>query len=321
MDRINSKKQKGFVLLFAVTLASIILAIALGIANISLKEAKFATSARDSNVAFFSADTGIDCALLYDKSSSRIFFNTPSATTIDCAGGTRTVTGGNGVWTFKVLGLGTSGLGCAIVTVNKSGTYPIVNTLVVSKGYNLGGDGTCASTSSTLIERELDVRYGPPAEMVWFDDALPAGAAPNVTSDSWSWVASSPGPYAGALSHQSDIFSGKHQHYFSGATATLTVNTGESLFTYVYLDPANPPTEVMLQWNNGGWDHRAYWGATSTDFINYGPANYIGTLPATGQWVKISVPASVVGLEGSILNGMAFTLFDGRATWDYAGKE
>ena len=27
-----------------------------------------------------------------------------------------------------------------------------------------------------------------------------------------------------------------------------------------------------------------------------------------------------MGLEGRTLKGMAYTLYDGRATWDYAGK-
>ena len=46
----------------------------------------------------------------------------------------------------------------------------------------------------------------------------------------------------------------------------------------------------------------------------------MGPLPPAGQWVKLSVPASQVALEGSVLNGMAFTVYDGRATWDAAGK-
>jgi hypothetical protein len=36
--------------------------------------------------------------------------------------------------------------------------------------------------------------------------------------------------------------------------------------------------------------------------------------------VRLEVPAALVGLEGRTLNGMAFTLFGGRATWDRAGK-
>ncbi|MBA2341545.1 MAG: hypothetical protein H0V88_14255, partial [Pyrinomonadaceae bacterium] len=43
--------------------------------------------------------------------------------------------------------------------------------------------------------------------------------------------------------------------------------------------------------------------------------------PAAGQWVRLEVAANLVGLEGKTLNGMAFTLFGGRATWDAAGKK
>jgi hypothetical protein len=46
----------------------------------------------------------------------------------------------------------------------------------------------------------------------------------------------------------------------------------------------------------------------------------MGALPAAGQWVKLAIPASAVGLEGSTLTGMGFTLYGGRATWDNAGE-
>jgi RHS repeat-associated protein len=36
--------------------------------------------------------------------------------------------------------------------------------------------------------------------------------------------------------------------------------------------------------------------------------------------VRLEVPASSLGLEGKTLNGMAFTLYGGRASWDKAGK-
>jgi hypothetical protein len=36
--------------------------------------------------------------------------------------------------------------------------------------------------------------------------------------------------------------------------------------------------------------------------------------------VGAAVPAALVGLEGRTINGMAYTLYDGGATWDYAGK-
>ncbi|HEX8472944.1 MAG TPA: hypothetical protein VF666_02840 [Pyrinomonadaceae bacterium] len=47
---------------------------------------------------------------------------------------------------------------------------------------------------------------------------------------------------------------------------------------------------------------------------------YMGALPTAGQWVRLEVPASQVGLEGHSLRGMSFLLYGGRATWDRAGK-
>jgi hypothetical protein len=161
--------------------------------------------------------------------------------------------------------------------------------------------------------------------VVWVNDSLPLGATPGSDGgDSWTWVSSNPTPYSGASAHQSAIASGEHQHFFSGATGTLQINTGDVLFTYIYIDPSNPPTEVMLQWNDGSsWEHRAYWGANTLGFGTDGTVSRYkasGTLPAAGQWVQLAVPASAVGLEGSKLSGMAFALYGGRATWDYAGK-
>jgi Glycosyl hydrolase family 9/Cellulase N-terminal ig-like domain len=164
---------------------------------------------------------------------------------------------------------------------------------------------------------------GKVANVVWFDDSLPAGANPGGDGgDSWNWVGSNPTPYSGASSHQSALASGMHQHFFQGATAVMTVSPGTVLNTWVYLDPANPPTEIMLQWNDtSSWEHRAYWGANNIGYGTDGTASrrYMGPLPATGQWVQLQVPASQVGLEGTTVNGMGFTLFGGRANWDAAG--
>ncbi len=159
--------------------------------------------------------------------------------------------------------------------------------------------------------------------IVWVDDTVPAGATQGADGgDSWNWVSSNPTPFSGTLAHQSVVAAGEHQHFFSGATATLSISAGDVLYAYVYLDPANPPSEIMLQWNDGSWQHRAYWGADTLGFGVDGTVSrhYMGALPAAGQWVQLKVPASQVGLEGSTLNGMAFTLADGRATWDAAGR-
>ena len=79
----------------------------------------------------------------------------------------------------------------------------------------------------------------------------------------------------------------------------------------------------MLAWNDGsGWEHRAYWGADLVTYGTNGTASRYnaGPLPAAGQWVKLTVPAKVLGLEGAVLSGLDFTVFDGRATWNATGK-
>jgi hypothetical protein len=162
-----------------------------------------------------------------------------------------------------------------------------------------------------------------PIDTVWVEDGIPAGASTSGIVDTWSWISSAPPPYSAASNHISAIYSGIHQHYFAGATTTMAVNTGDKLVTYVYLDPVNTPSEVMLQWRVGSsWEHRAYWGADNIAWGTSGTASrrYMGALPSVGQWVRLEVPASDVGLEGVTVNGAAYTLYGGRAAWDYSGK-
>jgi hypothetical protein len=43
-------------------------------------------------------------------------------------------------------------------------------------------------------------------------------------------------------------------------------------------------------------------------------------MPKLGKWVRLEVPASVLGLEGRSVTQLAFTLFDGQAWFDRSGK-
>lgn len=123
--------------------------------------------------------------------------------------------------------------------------------------------------------------------------------------------------------HRSALRSGLHQHFFDGAAPPFTIQTDESVFAWVCLDPEHPPRTLMLQWHSGGnWEHRAYWGE---DLIGWGtPAGSAahlraGDLPTPGQWVMLTVPASALGLAGQQVDGMAFTLHDGRAAFGLTG--
>ncbi len=161
-----------------------------------------------------------------------------------------------------------------------------------------------------------------PKDIVWVDDGLPKGAAAQGDGAAkWQFVS--------AIAKQGKMSvrrsgPGTHQDYFTGATEPLTVNNAKDiLFGHVFLDPKDPPKTVMLQWNDGTWEHRAYWGEDkaflvgSPDSVNHRKA---GPLPKTGEWVRLEVTCEQVGLKpGAKINGLAFTQADGTVNYDAAG--
>lgn len=162
----QSIKKRGFVMLFSAVIASIILAIALGVANIALKELAFDTSAKNTNDAFFAADTAAECALYYDLAvGDTSAFGVPSAgLSVSCAGTDLDLNNGNNApssppYYFSLYPLSPSGSACANVTVNKT-TDP-ESTTILARGYNLGGNTTdCTSSNQNRVERELLVTIG-----------------------------------------------------------------------------------------------------------------------------------------------------------------
>jgi hypothetical protein len=165
----------------------------------------------------------------------------------------------------------------------------------------------------------------PPSRSVpWLDDEVPAGAWTGADpGDAWNWVTNNPIPWSGLRAHQSNPGPGIRSHYFSDAAATMTVNPGDTLITWVLLNPTNAPREILLRWRvNDSWEHGAYWGEKLIPWSAVGsPAlQPMGALPRKGEWAKLEVPANLVDLEGRSVNGMNFVLYDGQITWDYSGK-
>lgn len=61
------KEQKGFAVLFAVLTSSLLVTIGISIYGISIKELTMSTSAKDSQTAFYAADSARECALYWDN--------------------------------------------------------------------------------------------------------------------------------------------------------------------------------------------------------------------------------------------------------------
>lgn len=178
------KNNKGFTLLFASLIVSLILSISLAIAHISLSQIILSSAGRESQKAFYNADSGLECAMYYEynvpRNDGTPFFATSTVSNppagLGCASVSAvkiSVTKGTGVnattttsfsinpptFSDPILGSWT----CLVdepsfeVKVSKTSNviYPgAVNVLIESRGYN-----TCDDTNLKRVERGLYTRF------------------------------------------------------------------------------------------------------------------------------------------------------------------
>ncbi|MCA9247436.1 MAG: PSD1 domain-containing protein [Planctomycetales bacterium] len=170
---------------------------------------------------------------------------------------------------------------------------------------------------TTAPQPEVESR----CELVWIDDVAPQGAS--LQGDSpWDFVSLPDHPVLSGEKSTRRSAEGLSQHFFLNANPPLVIGEGDTLFAHVYVDPKNPPQSIMMQFNDGSWEHRVYWGEDRIPFGAGGKENHLsqGPLPDAGAWVRLEVTASAVGLApGAKLNGWAFTQFGGTVYWDKAG--
>ncbi|NQV93418.1 pilus assembly PilX N-terminal domain-containing protein [Candidatus Kaiserbacteria bacterium] len=151
MQLSRTQNNKGFTLLVAVLVSGVLLAIGLAIFNITIKELLLSSSGRESQFAFYAADSGTECALYWDQKGGG--FSTSTASAIACNGSSIADVGGVGYDTAMTFQFEVDGF-CSIVTVIKSETHP--RTKVESKGYNTTCDNT---VNPRRIERAIRVTY------------------------------------------------------------------------------------------------------------------------------------------------------------------
>lgn len=152
--------NRGFVLLFTALIASIILMMAIGISNISLKEVQLAGASRDAHYAFFAADTGAECALFLDRIARDVFVN--PAGSGSCAGASVSPSQATNTYTNPVtqsfvyaFELELADERCAAVTVEKF----IAQTVIESFGYNVSCAEKEVPGNALVVERAIRVRY------------------------------------------------------------------------------------------------------------------------------------------------------------------
>ena len=150
-------KNSGFTLFIALIVMGTLLLIAAGIASLATRQALISASGRESQYAFYVADTGIECALYWDvKNPTGISaFATSTGSTIFCNKdasnpGNQWLVGGSYTSVINRIDFLPEPY-CAIVTVTKDLSG---GTKIESLGYN-----TCDLTNPRRVERAIRATY------------------------------------------------------------------------------------------------------------------------------------------------------------------
>jgi hypothetical protein len=168
-----------------------------------------------------------------------------------------------------------------------------------------------------------------PGFFIWFSDAEPPSSTVTSGGGTWNWGNTSPAPFHPASRLRSPVTAivGEAFYAFNSTPFTFPVNQDDVLFVWVFIDSIDPTTEIMFHWSTtadgaSSWPFRAYWGVNSIAEGVDGTSSrrFMGPLPPADQWVRLEVPARLVDLEGKVLKGMKFSVFDGRCSFDLIGK-
>lgn len=135
--------HKGFTLLMTILFIAAALSVSLGVSGLVAGRIRLSGTGRDSQLAFYAADAGAECAIYWDRSQNK--FSTSTASTITCAGQSRSVGGG----LTSSFALNFDNGSCVNVSVGKSN---IAETIITSIGRS-----PCAGPRR--VERGLEARY------------------------------------------------------------------------------------------------------------------------------------------------------------------
>lgn len=163
----KNKKQKGYAILFTVVIVSAISVITAGLSNAAYKQLILSSLAKDSQTAFYQADTAGDCALYADlveypkllEPTPFGIFSTPD-TPWPCGGLNLIivpVTGGDLSSGYRLNPPEEDSLDpCFRINVIKDTTSipPLTITTITAKGYNI-----CKISNLRTVEREIKITH------------------------------------------------------------------------------------------------------------------------------------------------------------------
>lgn len=164
------KTSKGFVILFAVIISTIIMLISFGIFTVATKSTLLSANSREALAAFYAADGGVECALATVKkvfaspasTTIAVPCNTTGSSTVDATLflATSSPTG------FTITTAFTDSGTCASVEVVPTAiaavppaTFGTTGVSVYSRGFNKCNAASPQVGNPKLLERTLEVSF------------------------------------------------------------------------------------------------------------------------------------------------------------------
>jgi len=149
-------KNKGIALLFSILILSMVFTASLTIFQIIFTMLKLSESTRDSQLAYYAADSAVECALYVDLKSKR--FGQPEEkpeVKDDCSGvNPSDIEKLDSSWlNGAVFTVNYDNDSCAKVTVDKTGGGGF-ETFITVLGFN-----TCDENAARKVNRNLEVKY------------------------------------------------------------------------------------------------------------------------------------------------------------------
>src|SRR4051812_30828309 len=74
----HTPRQRGFTLLIAIILSSVVLTVGLSLLDVAYKQVVLSSTAKQSQVAFYNADSALECALYYDQKFNAFDYTAPA---------------------------------------------------------------------------------------------------------------------------------------------------------------------------------------------------------------------------------------------------
>jgi RHS repeat-associated protein len=152
----------------------------------------------------------------------------------------------------------------------------------------------------------------PSGDTVWVGDTLPTGAS---IGNTWGYG------MVWTTDQAADGTKSLYKPYY-GSTNILnlsaidnlnqTLGNGQSFVAYVLSSSCVPPREIRFKVDSVGF----YWGGGMADDASF---IRIGNLPTPGQWTRLEVPLSQLGISPGTVSRLELSYLDGQVWFDHIG--